>query len=140
MKVVKNTCYGGFGLSPKAQKEYLERKGFNPTFYNREHTDDLNTEYTRISFEEAQSSGNLGVLTTKEDLGENPDNIPGEKYFLDTHISRDDEILVEVVEELGDEADGDCADLRVTTIPDDVEYEISEYDGIETIREKHQKW
>lgn len=34
MKIVINRCFGGFGLSPKAVKEYLRRSGnTNPDFY-----------------------------------------------------------------------------------------------------------
>ena len=55
-------------------------------------------------------------------------------------ISRDDADLVRVVLELGEQAYGDYADLRVVTIPDDVEYEIDEYDGMESIHEKHRVW
>ena len=29
MKIVINRCYGGFGLSPKATKMIMERKGLN---------------------------------------------------------------------------------------------------------------
>jgi hypothetical protein len=49
--------------------------------------------------------------------------------------------LVEVVEKLGEEANGFCASLRVIEIPDDVkEWYIDDYDGIETIHEKHRYW
>lgn len=49
--------------------------------------------------------------------------------------------LVEVVEKLGEEANGFCASLRVIEIPDDVkEWYISDYDGVETIHEKHRYW
>lgn len=49
--------------------------------------------------------------------------------------------LVEVVEKLGEEANGFCASLRVIEIPDDVkEWYIDDYDGVETIHEKHRYW
>ena len=48
--------------------------------------------------------------------------------------------LVACVELLDDAASGDHAKLKVVTIPDDVEWEITEYDGMETIEEKHRKW
>ena len=54
--------------------------------------------------------------------------------------NRDHPLLVKVVEELGKKANGQHADLEVVEIPDDIEYEIDEYDGIETIREKHRTW
>lgn len=55
-------------------------------------------------------------------------------------IPRDSELLVQVVEELGDEANGKFASLKVVTIPDDVEWEIHEYDGREWVAEKHRTW
>jgi hypothetical protein len=48
--------------------------------------------------------------------------------------------LIEVIEELGDAANGDCAELAIVEIPDDVEWEISEYDGREHVAEKHRTW
>ena len=35
MKLVINSCYGGFHLSPKALKRYLELKGKNAYFYKQ---------------------------------------------------------------------------------------------------------
>ena len=54
--------------------------------------------------------------------------------------SRSDENLVRVVEKLGDKANGSYAKLRIVEIPDDVNWEIDDYDGIETVREKHRSW
>ena len=55
-------------------------------------------------------------------------------------IPRDHPLFVEVVEELGSKCWGDHAELKVVEIPEDVEWEIIEYDGIEYIAEKHRKW
>jgi hypothetical protein len=61
-------------------------------------------------------------------------------YFSDRDILRTDAILLEVVDELGTEANGQCAKIKIIEIPDDVEWEISEYDGIEHVAEKHRTW
>lgn len=53
---------------------------------------------------------------------------------------RDDPVLVQVVEELGPEANGSHSDLEVVEIPDDVEWQIEEYDGKEWVAEKHRTW
>lgn len=53
---------------------------------------------------------------------------------------RTDPKLVECVETLGKLANGSCADLKVVEIPDNIEWYISDYDGIETIEEKHRSW
>ena len=54
--------------------------------------------------------------------------------------NRADPLLVQVVEELGAEANGDSAKLEVVEIPDRVEYTVEEHDGIESIHEKHRVW
>jgi len=61
-------------------------------------------------------------------------------FFNDYTIDRTDPILVQVVEELKEEANDSCSKLKVIDIPDNIEYEIDEYDGLETIHEKHRKW
>ncbi len=53
---------------------------------------------------------------------------------------RTDKNLIQVIEELGKEANGSCAELKIIEIPDDIEYEISEYDGAESVHEKHRSW
>jgi hypothetical protein len=55
-------------------------------------------------------------------------------------IKRDDPILVEIVEQLGEAADGGFAELKVVEIPDDVQWQIQEYNGDEWIAEKHRTW
>ena len=55
-------------------------------------------------------------------------------------IARNDPILIQVIETLGDEANGRFAKLCVVDIPDDVEWEISEYDGMEQVDEVHRSW
>lgn len=49
-------------------------------------------------------------------------------------------ILVRAVEKLGKEANGTYANLRVVEIPDDVEWQVEEYDGLEWVAEKHRRW
>jgi hypothetical protein len=48
-------------------------------------------------------------------------------------LKRDDEDLIAVVEELGTEAEGHCAELIILEFDEGVEYDISEYDGSESI-------
>lgn len=67
-------------------------------------------------------------------------NVPDDFPLYAWHIPRDDENLIRVVEELEDASYGEFAKLKVVEIPDDVEWEISEYDGVEWVAEKHRKW
>ena len=55
-------------------------------------------------------------------------------------IARNDPKLVECVEKLGEEANGTYAELKVVEIPDDVNWEIGEYDGLEWVEEVHRRW
>lgn len=60
--------------------------------------------------------------------------------FSDTSIDRTDPILISVVEELGEKANGQCAKLSIIEIPDDLVYNIHDYDGMESVHEFHRTW
>lgn len=55
-------------------------------------------------------------------------------------IYRADPDLVKVVTELGFEANDRYSDLKIIDVPDNVEWEIHEYDGVEWVAEKHRTW
>lgn len=55
-------------------------------------------------------------------------------------LDRSDPHLVKTVLELGEQANGRYARLKVVTIPDDVEWTIMEYDGTEWVAEAHRTW
>ena len=63
-----------------------------------------------------------------------------EVYFIEWKICRDDPVLAQVVEELGDSANGAYCKLNVVEIPDDVDWVIDDYDGVEWVAEKHRVW
>lgn len=68
-------------------------------------------------------------------------NIPWDGYGYAFDEDRSNPALVECVEALGEKDNGDYAALKVVEIPDDVEWEIAEYDGgLEYVAEKHRKW
>lgn len=64
----------------------------------------------------------------------------GTVVTYDIEIKRNDPILVEIVEQLGEDAGHRFAQLKVVEIPDDVVWGIEEYDGNEWIAEKHRTW
>lgn len=103
MKVVYNTCYGGFGLSEEAMRLYANK---------------VNGELV-----ESESYGRLKFFHIK---------VNEEEIYSDD-IKRHDPILVEVVEELGSErASGFCAKLAIREISGNT-YLIDDYDGKETV-------
>ncbi len=55
-------------------------------------------------------------------------------------LYRDDPVLVRVVQELGESANGRFASLKIVEIPADVQWDLQEYDGWEWIAEKHRTW
>lgn len=55
-------------------------------------------------------------------------------------ITRDCPVLVSMVEEQGSAMNSDYSELKVVEIPDDVEWYIEEYDGMEWVAEAHRTW
>lgn len=139
-KIVVNKCYGGFGLSMKALRRLAELKGHEVYFYvtsKYKHKDGVD-EYKRI---EDESEKRLCAHCLKQDLGLTcGDEINKADFMNDRDIDRDDPDLIRVVEELGDEANGQFAALHITEIPEGIEWEIGEYDGQEWVEEKHERW
>ena len=61
-------------------------------------------------------------------------------YTFCEYDKRTDKKLIECVEKLGDKASGHGAKLEVVEIPDNIEWTIENYDGVETCEEKHDSW
>jgi len=108
MKVVINSCYGGFSISKQA----------------------------------AQFMADRGNAKAKAELADSGDGWYGYGYTEESEgpYDRTDPDLIAAVEALGDGANGQCAELKVVDIPDGIQYEIDDYDGIETIHEVHKSW
>ena len=64
-------------------------------------------------------------------------NIPWDGYGFEFKKDRSNLALVKCVEALGEDASGGLSSLKVVEIPDDVEWEIGEYAGMEWVAEKH---
>lgn len=120
MKVVINRCFGGFGISQKAFEKLLERKG---------------VAYEKVPSKYAIRDSDSDYY--KAGLPHSEETYLSEYDFYD---NRSDLDLIAVIEELGDAADGWAAELAIIDIPDDVEWQIEEYDGREHVAEKHRTW
>ena len=149
MKIVINTCYGGFGLSPKALMRIQEIKGEKCYFF----TSEFNKKFTPATETEIKNSITLFVFSVDNPnerfIGKHWEDMTDEEKSIDNKMyksiivdpqDRSDPIMVQVVEELGSEANGKFAELKVVEIPDDVKWEIEEYDGDEWIAEIHRTW
>lgn len=55
-------------------------------------------------------------------------------------LPREDPDLVYAVETLGERSWGIAAKLKVVEVPDEVDWFIDDYDGIETVCECHRTW
>jgi hypothetical protein len=55
-------------------------------------------------------------------------------------VHRDDYNLIRVVEELGETSWGYGSELKVVEIPEDVDWYIQDYDGVEQVHETHRSW
>lgn len=62
-------------------------------------------------------------------------------YLADYHAYRADPRLIKAIEKIGlEKAEGGMARLKIVEIPDDVEWEIHDYDGCESVHEQHRSW
>ena len=139
MKVVVNKVHGGFGISEEAEKAYLKRKGLEQFLYTDKRDADMHcTGFVRYTGQEHA----FITYTFTKDMGDSFEDFPNndESYFYSHDIPRDDKDLIAVVEEMGSAASGRFAKLEIVEIPDGVEWEIEEYDGLEWIAEKHRTW
>ena len=136
MKLVINRCFGGFGISVAGIKRYTEVKGIELYPFTCDHTD--NDKVTQITWEDALTSNVWNIhFSTKPIVDNKYDN---GSYWYCRAIERNDPALVEVVEEMGDAAGGNFSSLKIVEIPDDVKWEIEDYDGQESVHEVHRSW
>lgn len=64
----------------------------------------------------------------------------GYGFAYNDYDKRTDTKLIECIETLGKDASGKFAKLGIVEIPDDIDWEIEEYDGAECVSEKHRTW
>src|SRR5579863_698557 len=118
MDIVINEKPGGFGLSRKAIEALAA----------------LGHELARWEISEIDCGAK-----TPEFERRYPEGIQGLSYGED--IERNDPLLLKVVRDLGPEANGPYARLKIVMIPDDVRWQVSSDDaGCEWVAEEHRIW
>jgi hypothetical protein len=133
MKVVVNRCYGGFGLSHEAEDLYAKKAGFEVFRYK-----DGGGRNKFVRWNDGDSY--FSCYSFNKDLGDGFTDYPNWTFWSSNEIKRDDPLLIEVVEELGDKANGRHAALEIVEIPDGIDWGIDEYDGKERVKESHRSW
>lgn len=131
MKVVINSCHGGFNLSDEAIKLCLERGMRLTTLDKKGQYNDPTADFVVYKQQNPRDSRFHVVNKWNEEILHN-----------DCNAFRSNPILIQVVEELGEKANGRYAKLKIIEIPFDGPegWEVDEYDGSECIVEKHRKW
>lgn len=133
MKIVINKCFGGFGLSDLAYEKLIEY-GIPVRKYIKEKRNPKTGLY------DIKEPNNEGKVIFDRTLSEEVGLSFGRYWDIWIDGDRTNPLLIKVVEELGDKANGMFAELAIVEIPDDIDWEIDEYDGNESIEEKHRSW
>ena len=125
IKVVLNKDYGGFGLSEEAKNLYSKKKNYKLTKYVWTDCSYKKAKYFETGDSEYRSF--YSFISDLKELNESEDK----KIFRFYDIKRTDPVLIEVVEELKEKANGEYACLEIEEI--EIEPYIDNYDGIETV-------
>ena len=138
-KIVINTCYGGFSVSRKALERYWELKDPNKKLYFYKLTYDTDNQYGKyVKCKEDETefifclSVDLGDEFTDNDKDKYSKTMNDDYYISQRGFVRHDPLLVRVVEELGEDANGDYAELEIVETNSNF-YRIDEYDGFESL-------
>lgn len=144
-KIVYNACVGGFGLSARAIKRLAELQGRPCYFFDVR----LNKPYEPLDVDSADSAFMFSAFDIP-----NPNELfpPGDDWYSMTieqrterndlykkhHIEVPDDrtnpLLVQVVEELREVANGRHAQLRIQELAPGTKFIIDEYDGSESVK------
>jgi hypothetical protein len=129
-KVVYNAKFGGFNLSREACERYWEIKGQQVWI---EDGDFMNTFTVWLvpPEERLKQPEPWHSVPLEERIAFNKQY--SEQTWYGCDVSRHDPVLVQVVEELGDKANGSYAKLAIAEVSGP--YRIDEYDGYETVKQ-----
>lgn len=112
-RIVINKCFGGFSISEKGL-EFMANRGCSEASVALENLRSYQADNVAHGWSKSNSGGR--------------------------DFPRDNWHLIAAVEILGREANGDCAELAIIEIPEDVNWTIDDYDGAESVVEVHRTW
>jgi len=131
-KIAYNACYGGFGLSHDAIMRYAALKGLTIYPFVDCRTEDGSllpynapNRFRRATEKESQTAFLVHYCTTPE--------YSDETYWSPYDAYKDRADSIQVIEELGENANGQCAKIRLEEVPSGTLYRIDEYDGLESV-------
>jgi hypothetical protein len=139
MKLAINNCHGGFGLSDAAYKRYAELKGLQ-LWIEKDKRFSINTHYWTVPPEKRPPDLSEEWNSLPLDVRTENNKAHAACQIYGKDIPRDDPDLIKTIEELKEKASGRFAKLKVVNIPNDIKWEIEEYDGLEWVAEKHRTW
>ena len=61
-------------------------------------------------------------------------------YIYASDLARNDPVLIQCIETLGDHANGPYSDIKIVEVPNDVDWYVDDYDGSEWVAERHRTW
>ena len=122
MKVVINKCFGGFSLSKEAMIEIYKRGGKGVRLLDPSEYYGSSEDWEKKLKEDQSKEWGPDIYEEKVLHSEYSNTYKGDL--------RNCPVLVSVVEEMGEKANGGSANLKVVEIPDDVEYGVDDYDGM----------
>jgi hypothetical protein len=156
MQIVVNKCFCVFSLSALAVKRLAELNN-KPFYLFKTAFKNGNSYNVPVEIDEADNNLFFSAYTVPNpdeymaisnkdwhkmtDAEKKEHNRKWDEISLTARPEdRTDKLLIQVIEELGDKANGSCAELKIIEIPDDVNWQIDDYDGLESVHEVHRSW
>lgn len=162
-EILINACYGGFSFSALATAKIAERKGKKAYFFKYapgkymklipvKLSDVKQTDfYTTYAVADPDAfkkwlealvgiTNDLDWFKLSKEKKEMYNRIQDMTDISYRDLDRDDPDALAVVKELGEKANGSCAQLKIVKIPADIKWTISDYDGCECVEEVHRSW
>lgn len=138
--IVINDCHGGFGLSPAAIERYHEIMDQPVWIETNRMCSLVKTVWLVPQDQRVELPGPKEWQTMSDQEKLDYNNRYNNQVWSDRDLLRDDPVLIQVVRELGTQANAPVAKLKIVEIPAAVLWQIEEYDGKEWIAEQHRTW